>query len=680
VVDNGQSQQPSVNNAVFSKNGERLATTASEFGGLRLWEVKTGKEIVGGWNAGELFCSAVAFSPVAPLMAVARFEASETKIEFWDHASGNLVKVCSTYACAESSGAQISAMAFCSDGKTLVAAACNRVDWFEVATGKKLRSWIPLQDKAQARGKPSNATFLRAHCISPNGKFIAIQVGARGDSLERQVVGFDLESGKEVWQTSGIGFGGSVDLRIAFSGDDKRVAIGMLPNRVEVRDNMTGKIVRQVSIVDNKQAVEWMGAVSLSSNGQSLAIAADKCRVFVCRVDGPANMREFAARPAQNTYVWTECVAFAPNDAALLVAAGWDLQLYDVATFKELLPCSGHRGPVCYVTFSSDGTQLLTGSGGVSLVPTEVAAWDVGSWNLLRLSLTLAQRSADVGIESPDRRFHIRLVGNNQWQIADPKDGRLLGHLEVPKDQFLSARGFFSPLSHFFVLAGQDEQGNCIDRLYAVPSGKVLCQLPRVQLTRFTARQFCRPVAFSSDGRLVAVLTEDKLVQVVDTMTGNEKYSLGTGTDGERVFQRWEPGGSSRAGDVCFSGDCRFLACWLAGEDGVRIWDMKTGTQRLWLRDLGQQGGEAHLALSPDGRLLAIGNRKIEIWELATGKRRRELVGHRGAVLALAFSPDSRLLASGSLDSTVIIWDLWSERKRAAPAGEKGDAAGREPK
>ena len=48
----------------------------------------------------------------------------------------------------------------------------------------------------------------------------------------------------------------------------------------------------------------------------------------------------------------------------------------------------------------------------------------------------------------------------------------------------------------------------------------------------------------------------------------------------------------------------------------------------------------------------------IRLWETATGKLRRELVGHDSEIMSLAFSPDGRLLASGSHDTTAMIWDV----------------------
>jgi WD40 repeat protein len=99
----------------------------------------------------------------------------------------------------------------------------------------------------------------------------------------------------------------------------------------------------------------------------------------------------------------------------------------------------------------------------------------------------------------------------------------------------------------------------------------------------------------------------------------------------------------------------------------VRVWDVATGeTLRvLWPpRGPGVEGQINAAALSPDGRLLAVGGiglREKEHWvyliDFPTGRIQRVLKGHTQPISALAFSPDGKWLASGSDDLTIRLWD-----------------------
>jgi HEAT repeat protein len=65
------------------------------------------------------------------------------------------------------------------------------------------------------------------------------------------------------------------------------------------------------------------------------------------------------------------------------------------------------------------------------------------------------------------------------------------------------------------------------------------------------------------------------------------------------------------------------------------------------------------LLFSRDGRLLAAAREhRIDVFEVATGKRRHEFDGHDGGGGALAFSRDGRRLVSGGIDGRVTVWDL----------------------
>jgi WD40 repeat protein len=66
------------------------------------------------------------------------------------------------------------------------------------------------------------------------------------------------------------------------------------------------------------------------------------------------------------------------------------------------------------------------------------------------------------------------------------------------------------------------------------------------------------------------------------------------------------------------------------------------------------------LAFSPDGRTLAAGTGRgeVELWDVASGRRRSTLRGHTGGVWALVFAPDGQTLFSGGDDDTVRAWGM----------------------
>jgi WD40 repeat protein/DNA-binding SARP family transcriptional activator len=167
--------------------------------------------------------------------------------------------------------------------------------------------------------------------------------------------------------------------------------------------------------------------------------------------------------------------------------------------------------------------------------------------------------------------------------------------------------------------------------IFGLPSGRVL---RRVRLGAPAAI-----VAFSPDGSMLAVQTSDRLV-ILDAATGATRL---TGT-GPAAFSNYA------FTNFAFTADGSVL--YFAGGRGIVRWDLRTDRERvLQPNPIGPIGGELGLsvvALSPDGRRLAVGGYPgLALLDTATGRVLATGDEHR-TVYWVAFSPDGSQLAVAS--------------------------------
>ncbi len=355
---------------------------------------------------------------------------------------------------------------------------------------------------------------------------------------------------------------------------------------------------------------------------------------------------------------WSAAYRLSPDGTYVAGAWLFGLGVWDVATGRELGPAAGMPDSFLHpVVFSRDGATIAT-SAFSEAKGARIQLWDAVT-SRLRREFTVAHRETVWGLDLAADGTLFASLGSFRELPPDPP-GRI-------------ARW------------GSDQQAQ-----------------PELRLPKDT-----RSVAFAPNGLLAVALADSVVLR--DCVTGREVQKLpskcaadclafsadghslaASETDTRRVIvwslpdgrerRRWTaPAGAEQQVafrlPVALSPDGRLLAVgFTEPKPGIRIVDVATGTELAWL-DVPPSGWLFQdIAFSPDGRTLATAgeNGGVRVWEVASWRERYRFAGHRSGVLAIAFSPDGRRLASGSMDSTVLVWDVFTPQKpppaeRASP-------------
>ena len=318
-------------------------------------------------------------------------------------------------------------------------------------------------------------------------------------------------------------------------------------------------------------------------------------------------------------------VAYSPDGRLLAVGISEAVSLHDATTLDDLGTWFDHTGKITSLAWSADSALLASGASD----DNEIRIWDAATGRVIRRlsghtgwirSLAFAPDGTLLASGSTDQTVRI-------WDAAT---GQLLATLS-------GHTGFiggvtFSPDSATLASASRD--GSV--RLWDVASGREISGFSfRTAIDPATnLRYWATGVAFSPDGKALAVGSTEGVVYLIDAATGQPIHQL-------RGHTNWIV-----IRGLAFAPDGKTL--YSAGLDAtVRIWDVDRGVQ-TGLLDV-HRLDIFSIALSPNGeRLASVSDQegRMIVWDLTQRRPDMNLRIGLGLVTSLVFSPDSEVLGA----------------------------------
>jgi len=452
----------------------------------------------------------------------------------------------------------------------------------------------------------------------------------RGDLLA-------TDSGRQIrlWRTSTWDPVGELTLAasiqaIKFSPDGTLLASLSDPDELTVWEVDRWTIVLQKR--DVKPSIPHLGWVDFSPDGKALAIGDADHHVQVVDLANGDTVLDIPEAHAESI----TRVAWSPNGSVIASGSGYrggPIRLWDAASGKPVGALEAHTSWISQLIFSADGRRLYSAG-----ADQTIRIWDVDQQRCLA---TLRGASDEV--------WGLALSPDSATLVSSSRDGVVAfwSALVQPEEQMprLIALGEFARPA--FAPAGQ---------VLAMPRGGIVSLL---DLTTFEEIEQLPAlgsdvyiVVYSADGTLLVSGSRSGLTRVWSCAERRLLQELGAANVPAY------PLGFAADGRWLLSVDAKHRAVW---------WDTLT-----WQTVRTSLVGPSYFgAVSPDGRLLALGDTQAIHWLNAETGELLEVTpsGHRDWLQGIAFSSNGSQAASVDTCGTVAIWDSSSFKLIAAFKG-----------
>jgi WD40 repeat protein len=606
------------------------------------------------------------------------------------------------------------AMTFSGDGGTLAIQTFQGLHVWDVATGKELQQ---LKQRNIA-GRGDAPALSRDGKILGVG---SDRIGGVNQKEKGEIKAFDVTTGKEigVFETihnfnTRVAMAPDGTLMASWGQHLARGGAGGFdrdaPRTLQLWDLVAGKELKQIKLEFGPQGFGQLARATFSPDGKTIAVMSGRSTFHLIDVETGKETRRFAGHGAIGGGMGG--LRFSPDGDILAdFDAGGVVQAWEVKSGKRVELEDGPKAQILDVAFPGKGRIVtlanlaqslywwdanlsaaspfqghLAAVTGLAFLPDGKSVISAGSdHTVLWWDLQTGKEQRRLQLPDEDARFaginrggSVTLAPNGRYaatsssilssgvRLWNLKTARALFDFEGPRSGFQLSLAFAPDGSK---LVGADSQ---TPYLWDITTGQEIPTLPRQANARNFGGGGAR-VAISPDGKILALQA-----QQFNNMGGQNfdliLWDIPQAKEihrSARAFINVNVAGAGAMGGIAFSADGRLLAL-AEGGGGIALLNARTGKEMGRIAS-NNPNSSLHLAFSPDGRFLAAGvvpqNRVgvanatldapvVEIWELASGQLRTRFAGHSGGVTCLAFSPDGATLASGSMDTTILLWDV----------------------
>jgi WD40 repeat protein len=616
-------------------------------GCTRAFDLQTGSEIfrLSGWEGTQI--EAAAISPDGKFVVTKQ----DFSLRVREPETGHELRKIDLPRVVNGSYNQNEWLKFTPDGRFMVVTSQGKdIHVIDFESGAIVRS-LPNEDDNSNVSQGWGVVLGIA--ISPDGKRLA-SGGFNNDHDNYFARLWDMETGKELRRfMHGRSYGVE---SLAFSSDGKVLATGAHDAVVRLFDVDSGKLIK--ALPKNGHSRMHAGCVAISPDGKSIASAGESLRVYDIASGKELWHVDKRARGLQ----------FTDGGKSITGAAAGAIYTWDATTGKPLTPDAADSA-IAQILTSADGKRLVTlGDEG------DAHVWDAVTGKHVRYVRATWQRGIAL---SRDGRFLVWPVEDEKKTFQDPAEPRLrfeenrLRVYEIDADRVIDRFANFEGDAHdlAFIENGKKlvtvDHRNAMVRTWNFETGKEERRFRALRETELAQQNCVNTAEVSPDGKRLALAytlrthneqdglerlgggDERSAVRVWDIDSGNEVHDFASQARYARNLS------FSPDGQWFVASGSRFDAI---GEAKLTIWNVQSGAMETTI-----PARACVVAFSHDGRYLATATPEgnVELWATATWSKLADYsAGHRDRPTALMFSPDNTRLYSGSLDTTVLAWEI----------------------